>query len=141
WLRARATTSARSGANDECVRFAPTSITTARESEPHPDLQALDDFLDRSGEGQAEAREIGLVQDDAHVLLRPGHPRQFGAVVHRPVLPAAVRERVAQLFRIDAHGLAELQALVVRRDAGPQEEVVDHLADLSRAGGAQVEDV
>ncbi len=73
---------------------------------------------------------VGLLQHDVHVLFRPGHAALFGARVHGPVLRAAVVQRRAQLFRIYTQRFTQAQALVVGRHAGPQNEVVHHLADL-----------
>src|SRR2546427_4520846 len=110
-------------------------------AEPHADLQALDRLLDRAGERQAEARPIRLLQDDAHVLLRPGHAAAFGPGVHGPVLRAAVTQRLAQPLRVHAESPAEPQAFVVHRDARPKDEVVDDLRDLSTARRPQMENV
>src|SRR5207247_10805504 len=66
------------------------ALRNLRHAEPHADLQALDRLLDRTGERQAEARAIRFLQDDAHVLLRPGHAAPLRLAVHGPVLRAAV---------------------------------------------------
>ena len=50
-------------------------------------------------------------------------------------------QRLAQPLGIDAQRLPEPQAFIVRRHAGPQDEVVHHLADLPRARRPQMEDV
>src|SRR3970282_389100 len=64
-----------------------------------------------------------------------------GLGVHRPVLGAAVRKRLAQPLRVHAERLSEPKTFVVRRHAGPEDEVVYHLADLSRPRRTQMEDV
>jgi len=45
------------------------------------------------------------------------------------------------ILKLEVACFAEAQALVVRRGAGPQDQVVHHLADLAGAGGAQMKDV
>src|SRR6266446_9454833 len=88
-----------------------------------------------------DALPIRLLQDDAHVFLRPGHAAAFGLGVHGPVLRAAVTQRRAQPLRVHAERPAESQAFVVHRDARPKDEVVDHLRDLSGARRPQMENV
>ena len=80
-------------------------LRNLRHAESHADLQALDRLFDRAGERQAESRPIRLLQDDAHVLLRPGHAAPLGLGVHRPVLRAAVTQCLAQPLRVHAQRL------------------------------------
>src|SRR5882762_3433570 len=96
-------------------------VAALRQPVAEADLQALDGFLHRAAERQAQAREVGFVEHDAHVLLRPGHAGEIGALVHRPVLRARVMQHRAQLLGVDAERLAEAQTLVVRRGAGPED--------------------
>src|SRR5438093_2919444 len=81
------------------------------------------------------------MRHDAHVLLRPRHARAVAALVDRPVLRARVMQRRAQLVGVDAERFAETQAFVVGGSAGPEDQVVDHLADLAGAGRAEMKDV
>src|SRR5438477_5345790 len=50
-------------------------------------------------------------------------------------------QRRAQLVGVDAERFAETQAFVVGGSAGPEDQVVDHLADLAGAGRAEMKDV
>src|SRR5436190_13731589 len=143
--RATARASARwihaSGCSRQGSRRTTTLLAAVRKPVAEPDLQALNGFLHRAAERQRQPGAIGLVQHDGHVLLGPRHAGELGALVHRPVLRARTMQRLAQLLRVDAERFAEAQAFVVRRGAGPEDEVVDHLADLAGARGAEVEDV
>src|SRR3989442_1668872 len=47
-------------------------------------------------------------------------------------------QRRAQLLDVDAERFAEAQALVVRRGARPENQVVHHLADLARAFASDI---
>src|SRR6266480_3053016 len=71
-------------------------VAALRQPVAEADLQALDGLLHRAAERQGEAREVGFVQHDAHVLLRPRHAREVRALVHRPVLRARVMQCRAQ---------------------------------------------
>ena len=53
---------------------------------------------------------------------------------------AALEQRRAQPLLVDPELLGELEALVVGRDARPQDQVVHHLADLPGPQVAEVED-
>src|SRR6266853_465325 len=112
-----------------------------RHAEPHADLQALDRLLDAACERQAEARAIRFLKDDAHVLLRPRHAAALGLRVHGPVLRAAVAQRLGEALGVHAQRPAQAQAFVVHGNTGPEDKVVDHFRDLSRACRPQMEDV
>src|ERR1044072_6250599 len=82
-------------------------LRNLRYAEPQADLQALDRLLDGACERQAQARGIRLLEDDAHVLLRPGHAAPLGLGVHGPVLCAAVAQRLGEPLRIHPPRLTE----------------------------------
>src|SRR6266850_4052377 len=134
WIKAR-------GCARHASRRTTRLVAALRQPVAEADLQALDGFLHRAAERQAQAREVGLVQHYAHVLFRPRHAGEIRALVHRPVLRARMMQRRAQLFGVDAERFAQAQPLVVRRGAGPQDQVVHHLGDLAGAGGTQMKDV
>src|SRR5882672_989902 len=109
-------------------------FAAVRQAVAEADLQALDRFLHRARERQAEAGKVGLVQHDAHVLLGPRHARAIAPLVHRPVLRARVMQRRAQLVGVHAERFAETQPLVIGRRTRPEDQVIHHLADLAGAG-------
>src|SRR6266850_3052478 len=77
WIKAR-------GCARHASRRTTRLVAALRQPVAEPDLQALDGFLHGPAERQAQAREVGLVQHDAHVLLRPRHAREVRALVRRP---------------------------------------------------------
>src|SRR5262245_32013229 len=104
------------------------------------DLDGLHHLGDDAAERNAEPQTVGLAQDDAHVFLGPRHGKAVDLVLQRPVRRAAFDQRGAQTVEIDAQPLRQLEALEVRRNARPQDHVVDHLADLARAQLAEMKD-
>src|SRR5215472_3846344 len=104
------------------------------------DLHALDDLGDHAAERNGKPQTIGLAQHDAHVLLRPGHRHGLRTHLQRPVRRAALEQRRAQALLIDPEPLRQLEALVIGRNARPQDQVVDHLADLARAQLTEMKD-
>src|SRR5262245_17756218 len=115
-------------------------LTRLRHGPAALDLDGLDHLSDDAAERDAEPQMIGLAQDDAHVLLGPWHGKAVNLGLQRPVRRAALDQRFTQTIEVDAQPLGELEALEVRRDARPQDHVVDHLADLARAQLAEMED-
>ena len=103
------------------------------------DLDALDHFLDDAAKGQADPRHIGFPEHDGHVLFRPRHLALLPPGLERPVAGAALQQGLAQGFLLDAQLAAQLEPFVIGRDRGPEDQIVDHLADLSGAEIAQVE--
>src|SRR5262245_27380053 len=104
------------------------------------DFHALDDLGDHAAERNGKPQMIGLAQHDAHVLLRPGHRHGLRTRLQRPTRRAALEQRGAQALRIDPEPLRQLEALAIGRNARPQNQVVDHLADLARAQLTEMKD-
>jgi hypothetical protein len=60
--------------------------------------------------------------------------------LHGPVTGAALDQRGAEALRVGAERFGQAKAFVIGGDTGPQDQVVDHLADLSCAEIADMED-
>src|SRR5262245_4582763 len=101
-------------------------------------FDGLDHLFHHAAERHAQARDVGLLEHDGHVLLGPWHWLLLRPRRQRPVGGARFKQGRTQRLAVDAELLAELEALFVRRNAGPQDQVVDHLADLAGAERAEV---
>ena len=102
------------------------------------ELHRLHDFFHHAAERHAMRKQVGFLEHDGHVLLGPWHRLLLDARGERPVAGARSDQRLAQGVAVDAELIAELEALVVGRDAGPENQIVDHLADLAGAERAEV---
>src|SRR5262245_47171914 len=119
---------------------APLSLALRRRRPTPLDLNALDDLGDHAAERKGKPQMICLAQHDAHVLLRPRHRHGLRTRLQGPIRRAALDERGAQALHIDPEPLRQLEALVVGGNARPQDQVVDHLADLPRPQLAEMKD-
>ncbi len=78
---------------------------------------------------------------DGHVLLRPRRGAGVRPLDEGEIRRTAENERGAQLFLVDAEPFAEAEPLVVCGHAGPEDDIVHHLADLAAAERPEIEDV
>ena len=100
----------------------------------------LDKLLDGAGDRQRQAGLVGHLDDDLHVLERPGEGHVL-PVLQRVGRARADQQRLAQLDEVHAVGFAQPAGLDQRDAVDPEQEIVQRLAELAGADVAEVRDV